>query len=313
MTACDIVDLVGVGLNATDTVITVERFPERGGKVEYRESRVLPGGQVASAMVACQGWGLQTRYVGALGEDEAAALHRREFARAGVEAQVRTVRGGVSAQSLIVVDAAGERTVLCRRDERMVLRPEDLDREWVTRARVLLVDGWETAAATQAARWAREAGIPVVADVDEVYPGVEELLRWVDYLIVSRSFPQRLTGEADLARALVAMRARYGGRLVGATMGEGGVVVWDGERFLLEAAFRVEVVDTTGAGDVFHAGFCYGLVRGWELRRQLQFACAAAALNCTAVGARGGLCGVREVEELMRVGERYEIGASDAL
>ncbi len=300
------VDLVGVGLNATDTVIAVERFPERGGKVEYRESRVLPGGQVASAMVACQGWGLTTRYVGVLGEDEAAVLHQREFARAGVDARIRTVEGGVSAQSMIMVDAAGERTVLCRRDERMVLRPEHLDREWVVGARVLLVDGWETAAATQAARWAREAGVLVVGDVDEVYAGAEELLCSVDYLIVSRTMPQRLTGEAVLDRALMAMRTRYGCQLVGATMGEGGVVVWDGDRFWREAAFRVPVIDTTGAGDVFHAGFCYGLVQGWELGRQLRFACAAAALNCTAVGARGGLGGVHEVEELLRVGARYE-------
>ncbi len=299
------VDLVGVGLNATDTVIAVERFPERGGKVEYRESRVLPGGQVASAVVACQGWGLRTRYVGVLGEDDAAALHRREFLRAGVDVRIRTVESGVSAQSLILVDAAGERTVLCRRDDRMVLQADDLEREWVTEAGVLLVDGWETAAATAAARWARDAGVPVVGDVDELYPGVEELLRCVDYLIVSREFPRRLTGLNELREALTMMRERFGCRVVGATMGEGGVVVWDGTEFVERAAFQVEVVDTTGAGDVFHAGFCYGLVRGWELRRTLDFACAAAALNCTAVGARGGLGAVEGVEELVRVGVRH--------
>lgn len=303
------VDVVGVGLNATDTVIALLRFPERGGKVEYRESRVLPGGQVASAMVACQGWGLRTRYVGRLGEDEAAALHMREFARLGVEACVRTVRGGVSAQSLILVDAVGERTVLCRRDDRMVLEPGDLQREWVTEARVLLVDGWETAAATAAARWAREAGVTVVGDVDELYPGVEELLGLIDCLLVSRTFPERLTGVCELRPALREMRERFGSRLVGATLGEGGVVVWDGQEFVEARAFQVPVVDTTGAGDVFHAGFCYGLVRGWELGQTLDFACAAAALNCRAVGARGGLGTVEEVCALVRGGERHPAAA----
>lgn len=300
------VDVVGVGLNATDTVIALPRFPERGGKVEYRESRVLPGGQVASAMVACQGWGLRTRYVGRLGEDEAAALHLREFARMGVEARIRTVRGGVSAQSLILVDASGERTVLCRRDDRMVSQPEDMERAWVTEARVLLVDGWETRAATEAARWARQAGVTVVGDVDELYPGVEELLGLIDCLLVSRTFPERLTGERDLCRALQGMRERFGCRLVGATLGEGGVVVWDGQEFVRVRAFKVPVVDTTGAGDVFHAGFCYGLVRDWQLRQTLDFACAAAALNCTGVGARGGLGAVEEVCALMRSGERHQ-------
>ena len=306
------VDLVGVGLNATDTVIALERYPERGGKVEYRSSQVLPGGQVASAVVACQGWGLRTRYVGRLGDDEAGALHRREFARAGVEARIRTVPDGVSAQSLILVDAEGERTVLCRRDDRLMLQPEDVERAWITEARALLVDGWETRAATQAARWAREAGVPVVADVDDLYEGVEDLLRCVDFLIVSRTFPGRLTGMTDLRGALQEMRSRYGCRLVGATLGEGGVVVWDGERFLEAAAFQVPVVDTTGAGDVFHAGFCYGLLQGWETERQLEFACAAAALNCTAVGARGGLGPVAAVEHLIRLDGRYPPPATQA-
>ena len=118
------VDLVGVGLNATDTLIPLATFPARGSKMEYASSSVMPGGQVATTVVACQTWGLRTRYVGKLGDDEAARLHREAFARAGVEAQLISVPGGISPQSLILVDGGGERTVLCRRDERMMLQPE---------------------------------------------------------------------------------------------------------------------------------------------------------------------------------------------
>lgn len=304
------VDLVGVGLNATDTVIPVPEFPARGSKVEYTGGSVLPGGQVASTVVACQQWGMQTRYVGKLGEDEAARLHRAAFAVAGVETRLLTVPGGTSAQSLILVDEGGERTVLCRRDDRLTLKPEELEREWVVQARALHVDGYDTAAATLAAGWAREAGVPVVADLDELYPGVEELLRTIDYLIVSRDFPCRLMGEDDLGAALKGMHARYGCKLAAATLGENGVVAWDGRTMLHVEAFRVPVVDTTGAGDIFHAGFIYGLLQGWELERQLEFACAAAALNCMKVGARGGIEPVGVIEELMRVGTRY--GAAQA-
>ena len=84
--------------------------------------------------------------------------------------------------------------MLGRRDERLILQPQDLKREWIINARALHIDGHDTDAATQAARWAREAGVTVVADVDEVYPGIDELLALVDYLIVSRDFPTRLTG-----------------------------------------------------------------------------------------------------------------------
>jgi len=307
MTNLSQVDLVGVGLNATDTVIPLATYPTRGSKVEYNTTSVLPGGQVATTVVACQQWGLQTRYVGKLGDDDAARLHRNEFTRTGVEARLITVPGGASPQSLIIVDEGGERTVLCRREESLVLQPSELNREWVVNARALHVDGHDTEAAIQAARWAREAGVSVIADLDETYPGVEELLSNIDYLIVSRNFPSKLTKLPDLHDALQWMRSRYGCRLTAATLGEEGVLAWDGQTFHHNSAYYVSVVDTTGAGDIFHAGFIYALLQDWPLDRQLDFACAAAALNCTAVGARGGIQPVEAIEELMATGSRHAI------
>jgi len=307
------VDLVGVGLNATDTVIPLPAYPARGSKVEYRHATVLPGGQVASTVVACQRWGLSTRYVGKLGDDAAATLHREAFAHAGVETRLITVSGGASPQSLILVDEGGERTVFCRRDDRLILQPDELDREWIVNARALHVDGHDTAAAALAARWAREAGIPVVADLDEPYPGIDELLVNIDYLVVSRDFPCRLMAEPDLEAALRQMHRRYGSRLAAATLGEEGVLAWDSERLHHAAAFNVPVVDTTGAGDIFHAGFIFAMLQGWPLDRQLDFACAAAALNCTAVGARGGIKTVEAIEALMSTGPRNESAYSAQL
>lgn len=302
-----LVDLVGVGLNATDTLISLPSFPERGSKVKYSQASILPGGQTASAVMACQTWGLTTRYVGKLGDDEAAALHRREFARAGVDARITTVEGACSPQSLIIVDGGGERTVLNLREDRLLLQPADLDRSWIVNARALHVDGLETAAATQAASWAREAGVPVVADLDEMYSGVDDLIANIDYLIVSRDFPAMLTGERHLEMALKLMKRRYNCAVTAATLGQDGVLAWDGSHFHLRPAYCVAVADTTGAGDVFHAGFIYGLLQGWPLGRQLDFACAAAALNCTASGARGGIGPVASVEKLMAATPRYTV------
>jgi sulfofructose kinase len=304
MTKPSQVDLVGVGLNATDTLIGLASFPVRGSKTEYRSASILPGGQVATAVVACQSWGMSTRYVGILGEDAAAILHQEAFRKAGVETHIVTVPGGTSPQSLILVDAGGERTVLQRRDERVVLKPEHLDRAWIESARALHVDGFDTEAATTAAAWARAAGVPVIADLDDLYPGIEELLAQVDYLIVSRDIPGRLTGESDLEMALRQMRRRYSCRLAAATLGEEGVLAWDGRRLHHAPAYDVSVVDTTGAGDIFHAGFIYGLLQGWPLERQLDFGCAAAAMNCTAVGARGGIHPVAAIERFMATGVR---------
>src|ERR1035441_177459 len=106
----------------------------------------MPGGQVATAVVACQTWGLRTRYVGKLGDDDAALVHAREFARVGVESRLIKVAGAASPKSLILVDRQGERTVLCRRDERLILQPDELERDWIVAARALHVDGYDTAA-----------------------------------------------------------------------------------------------------------------------------------------------------------------------
>jgi sulfofructose kinase len=299
------VDLVGVGLNATDTLIRLPHYPALGSKVEFRSADVLPGGQVASAVAACQQWGLRTRYVGKVGDDDAARIHRQEFDKLGIEAHLLTAPGCASQQAVILVDDAGERTVLWKRDNRLTLRPEEIRREWVSEARALHVDGHDTAAAVTAAGWARAAGIPVIADLDDLYPGVEALLKNIDYLITSRDIPGRLVGNQDLRKSLPAVRDRFGCRLTAATLGQEGVLAWDGSEFHYSPAFRIQPLDTTGAGDIFHAGFIYGLLQGWSLPRQLDFACAAAALNCTASGARGGIQPVEKIESLMTTGAHH--------
>jgi sulfofructose kinase len=305
LTEASKVDVVGVGLNATDTIISVPHHPERGSKLESVSVSVLPGGQVASAVIACQRWGLRTRYIGKLGDDPAATLHGQEFARAGVETHIVTAQQCASHQSFILVDPSGERTVVRRQDEKLQLHPGELKCEWISSARALLVDGCDTAAATTAAKWAREAHIPVIADLDEAYSGIEQLMKNVDYLIVSRDFPQMVCGQGDLKNSLPFLQNRFGCRLTAATLGSEGVLAWDGQQFHHACAFQVPVVDTTGAGDIFHAGFIYALLQGWPLQRQLEFACAAAALNCTANGARGGIRTVGEIETLMASRNRY--------
>lgn len=301
------VDVVGVGLNATDRIICVPYFPSLDSKVELSSVQILPGGQVATAAVACQSWGLRTRYVGKVGDDQGASFHRHEFERVGVEAHLITVPDCPSQFAYIVVDgASGERTILWHRDPRLALLPQELRREWIVDARALLVDGHDTLAAATAARWAREAGIPVTADVDNLYPGIEALLENVDYLIASRDFPERLTGHPDLLESLPLISSRYACRVAGATLGRHGVLAWSSGRFLYSPGFRVETRDTTGAGDIFHAGFVYALLQDWPLERILDFSGAAAALNCTAVGARGGLRPVAEIEHFMPRAKRYD-------
>jgi sugar/nucleoside kinase (ribokinase family) len=301
------VDVVGVGINATDTIIRLPRFPALDSKVELLSSEVKPGGQVASAIVACRRWGLSARYVGKIGDDAAGRFQMEEMEREGVEARWIVAPGCMSQTSFILVDEpSGERTVLWKRDPKIALRPDDLKREWISGARALLIDGHDTEAATAAARWASEEKIPVVGDFDNRYPEVEVLLEYVDFVIASKDFPERLTGEKNLLKSLPRISREFKCRLTAATLGRFGVLAWNGAHFLLCPGFRVKAADTTGAGDIFHGAFLYGLVKNWQLEETLEFSCAAAALNCTAAGARGGIASLEEINHLRQTGERTE-------
>jgi sulfofructose kinase len=122
---------------------------------------------------------------------------------------------------------------------------------------------------------------------------------------VSRDIPERLTGSPDLHCSLPEVSQRFGCRLTAATLGHDGVLAWDGTEFCYRPAYLVPVVDTTGAGDIFHAGFLFGLLQDWALAPTLDFACAAAALNCTGHGARGGIQPVETIQQLIATGARY--------
>jgi sugar/nucleoside kinase (ribokinase family) len=203
-----------------------------------------------------------------------------------------------------VDEESGERTVLWKRDHRLELLPAEIQKEWVTHAKLLHVDGHDCAGATQAAKWARSAGIPVTADLDNLYPGVDGLLEHVDYAITSKEFPVRLCHEEDLLLSLPVLAARFGCRVTAATLGTDGVLAWDGSRFHYSPAFDLKPVDTTGAGDIFHAAFAYSLLRGRELPQALEFCNAAAGLSCIGMGARGGIADITRVEDLIKSGRR---------
>lgn len=305
------VDVVAVGLNAADTIIRLPHFPQFDSKVEFLSACVHLGGQAATAMIACCRWGLRTCYIGKVGDDPAAALHEEDLARNRVEAHLLRVLDCRSQSAYILVDqSSGERTILWNRDPRLTLRPQDLSPKWILSARALLIDGHDTAADTQAARWARRAGIPVVADLDNLYKGIEALLEVTDYMVSSQEFPHRLTGEKNLLRSLPFIHARFGCRVVAATLGRDGVLACTGDQFLYCPAFHLPVVDTTGAGDVFHAGFVYGLLEKWPMEKILRFSCAAAALNCRATGARGGIASLAKIQRLMKLGRRRKAAFS---
>ncbi len=296
-------DVVGLGLNAMDYITVLERFPRPQTKVPIQEVRLEPGGQVATALTACCRLGLKASYIGSVGSDHLGTLQMESLEQEGMDTSgIRIVKGATSQLAFALVEAGvGERTILWHRDARLIFPPSSLSREMITAGRMLHLDGRDSRAALQAAQWAREAGIPIAIDIDQIYDTTTlELLALVDYLIAAEDFARDLTGHRDATRAVHALAARFPQALTGVTLGVRGSIFLNGGQILRSPAFDVPVRDTTGAGDVFHGAFIYGELRGWELRTTLRFANATAAMKCRELGARAGIPRLSEVEAFLR-------------
>ncbi len=294
-------DVTGVGLNATDTLLVVPRFPPYAGKVPFEEEILSPGGQVASALVACARLGLRTQYIGTIGDDERGRIQWESLTGSGINLDHVQRRANCKNQSAyIIVDrGTGERTVLWSRPECLRIDPAEITPDQILGSRLLHIDGHDTPAVAHAARIAHAAGIPVTVDVDTIYHGFDQVLPHVDYLIASSEFPAQWTNERDPLRALELIQKEYGMRVAAMTLGAHGALALENGRFLYSPAFVVNCIDTTGAGDVFHGAFCYSVLQGMSLAESLDFSNAMAALNCTAMGARGGIAGLADVRALI--------------
>ncbi len=299
-------DVVGVGLNATDTMLVIPHFPSYGGKVPFLTEVLSPGGQVASAMVCCSALGLRTKYIGTIGDDQRGDIQWQSLQGSGVNLDHVQRRTNCPNQSayILIDQTTGERTVFWSRSDCLKIDPDEITPEQITCARLLHIDGHDTPAVAHAARIARQHGIPVTVDVDTIYKGFEHVLPNVDYLITSSEFPERWTGEADPMKALTLLQDSYGMKVAAMTLGAHGALARVDGRFVYSPAFVVNCLDTTGAGDVFHGAFCYSVVKGFEIGEALEFANAMAALNCTAMGARGGISPESEARALIARGER---------
>lgn len=294
-------DVVGVGLNATDTVLIVPRLPAWGGKAPFTREFCSVGGQVATAMATCARLGLRAKYIGTVGDDERGRIQMDSLRTSGVDiAHVQQRKNCPNQSAYIVVDeSTGERTIFWSRPDCLTIAPDQIAPEQIQCARLLHIDGHDTSAVEHAARIARASGIPVTVDVDTIYAGFDRVLPLVDYLVASTEFPARWTGIEDPCAALIALERANHMRVAAMTLGAHGALAYAEGRFHYSPGFAVDCIDTTGAGDVFHGAFCYSVLQRMPIGEALGFSNAMAALNCTAAGARGHIADAAEARRLI--------------
>lgn len=304
-------DIVGLGMATLDVLMRMGEMPTWDAPQGITEFGLDGGGPVGTACVAAARLGARVGYVGTVGDDIVGELKTRFLSDYGVDLSRLVPVAGPEPQvvGVYVHEETGERVFSGLKRFRTAHLPvEALDRAYITSARFLHLDGFFHDCALQAAQWLHAAGGRVCIDcrrTDEATVPAQtiELLSHVDILVCGGGFCRALTGKEDIWSAGPAALA-FGPEVVVETQGEVGSFSFSAGEAFHTPAFEVEVLDTTGAGDVFHGAYLVGLLHGWDLRLTAQFATAAAALKCTRLGGRRGIpCFDETIEFLRRHGK----------
>lgn len=300
--------VIGLGACVADTLITVPRFPAEDTKLRALDVRQSGGGPAATGIVAAARLGVSSAFVGVLSDDAGGRFLREDFRRYGVnDFGVEVLSGYRSFTSYIWLSREdGSRTCVFDKGSLPPLRLTETQKALICGAKLLLVDGNELDAAVEAARLARESGVTVLYDAGGLYDGVERLLALTDVLIPSEEFALAHTGAADARQAAEILAERYRPAAVVITQGKRGGLLYENGRFTDYPIYPAEVVDSNGAGDVFHGAFAAVVVRGFSFAQACHFASAASALKCTGLGARESIPDYGSVIDYLR-GNGYEL------
>ena len=284
------VEVFGLGQCSLDCIGKIDAYPPPDAKCEFSGMILQGGGPVATALVALSRWGLSCYFAGLAGDDLFGRLIRESLEEEGIRTEGLIVREGRLSQFAFIAaePAKGRRTIFWQRPTGTEIRPDEIDAGTLRRSRVLHTDGLFMEAALFACGTARQAGVPVVVDAGTLREGMLELARLSDCFIASESFARALTGGDHPLEACRELSA-LGPRVAGVTLGEMGYIALAEGRVIQRPAYAVEAVDTTGCGDVFHAGFTYGLVRGWTVEKSLDLGAWAAARVSLRMGGRAGI------------------------
>ncbi len=286
-------DVVGFGTNAVDHLIRVPEIPELGGKTEFTDYSIMPGGEVASTMVGLKRLGATVAYAGRFGADREGEIGLRSLIEESVDTEFAETIGNARTQvAFIAIDErSGERTILWQRDAALAYTADEAPTPAAARCRILHMTPHDTAACIEMATAARQHGVIVSLDIDNVFEDVERLLPKVDICIASAEFPGKLTGILDTGIALREISSRFGCAVTGTTLGRKGSIVICGGAFTEARGYDVPggCIDTTGAGDAYRTGFLFGILKGRPIEECSAMANAVAALKCRGIGARAAL------------------------
>jgi len=292
--------VIGVGVSAFDQIAEVEQIPGEDEHVYMLGYNRQAGGIVGNALTAAARLGLDTTWVGKVGDDDQGRFILNAFREDGIDTSRVIIEPGATTPFCMVLSdrKTHGRTIVFNRGCSDAYGAE-LDDAFISGFDVMHVDGYFSDVAVATARSAKRLGVKVSLDAGFTFPALEELMRLSDVFVPTRAIATHLTGENDMVAAMRKLVAE-GPELVAVTMGaEGSLGLWNGE-IVHVPGFAVDAIDTTAAGDTYHGAFLYAWLQKMPLENILTFANAVAALKCTRPGGRGGIPRLDEVHEFLK-------------
>ena len=295
-------DVIGIGAAVYDTLMLTQSFPEEDTKIRATQTLIQGGGPCTTALTACARLGVGASYIGSVGDDHAGDFIACDLRRWGVDTTYLYRKAGcVSFHSFVILNQSrSTRTCIANAGTAPQPQPCEVPADAIRAAKVLHLDGNSLDAAVCAARIARIAGVKVSLDAGSPYPGIETLLPFVDWLVPSEEFVRQFTGQADAERGARMLWAEYRPKALIVTQGARGGFVHTDDGPLRYPSFPVEVIDTCGAGDVFHGAYIVGKIRGMDELKAATFASAVSALKCTGFGARESTPSLLKVSQFLK-------------
>jgi sulfofructose kinase len=289
---------LGLGIIPLDQSLVIDRFPQAGGKLTTDEWIVTGGGPVPNCLFGLTRMGCTTALIAARGTDPLGTKSLEDLRLLGMNLEHVVVKPQPSDTAVGLIErGSGRRTfVLCRQLE---VKPRDIHLASLPLPRMIHLDGRDLEAGLKLARWGHRIGATITFDIGSERGDVSPLLPLIDHLIVADSFALPFTRTRSARAAIRKLSQLCPGSVV-VTEGERGSTGLEAGQFSHQPAFKVKCVDTTGAGDLFHTGYLYGLLQGWDMIERLRFGAATAALNCMKLGARAGAPSLTAVRRFLK-------------
>lgn len=274
-------DVVGIGANVFDTLMTVSDYPKEDTKTRAVSVMQSGGGPCATGLVAASRLGCKCSYLGNFTDDIAGIFLKEDMEKFGVSTEYANIKKGYQSFSSVIwlSESSASRTCVFDRGTVPPLELSEKEKDLIGNSEILMVDGNDIAAAIIGAEYARKNGTKVLYDAGGIYDGIEKLIGFADFLIPSAKFALKFSGCDKITDAAVFLFEKYSPEVVVITDGKNGGILYDGSKIKKYPAFEVEAKDTNGSGDVFHGAFAAAVCRGYDYEKCCVFASAVSAIK----------------------------------